>query len=176
MLCASEKLKFESEKLFLFLLCKNFINFTLYTLHFTLAKHSVLCATPFDLHVLSTPPAFVLSQDQTLHKIYLSLQLSLEVQIFYFEPFGSLTFFEFWPSKGSFTRNWFGLWPNNLHIFRILNYELWIMNCELLFGLAFLAFSLFSSQRPCVVARLPLYHLVRAVSTVFFASFKKKIF
>ena len=26
--------------------------------------------TPFDLHVLSTPPAFVLSQDQTLHKMY----------------------------------------------------------------------------------------------------------
>ena len=25
-------------------------------------------ATPFDLHVLSTPPAFVLSQDQTLRK------------------------------------------------------------------------------------------------------------
>jgi hypothetical protein len=25
---------------------------------------------PFDLHVLSTPPAFTLSQDQTLHKIY----------------------------------------------------------------------------------------------------------
>jgi hypothetical protein len=25
--------------------------------------------TPFDLHVLGTPPAFVLSQDQTLHKI-----------------------------------------------------------------------------------------------------------
>jgi hypothetical protein len=24
----------------------------------------------FDLHVLSTPPAFVLSQDQTLHKIF----------------------------------------------------------------------------------------------------------
>ena len=23
---------------------------------------------PFDLHVLSTPPAFVLSQDQTLHR------------------------------------------------------------------------------------------------------------
>ena len=27
--------------------------------------------TPFDLHVLGMPPAFVLSQDQTLHKIYL---------------------------------------------------------------------------------------------------------
>ena len=26
---------------------------------------------PFDLHVLSTPPAFVLSQDQTLKKLYL---------------------------------------------------------------------------------------------------------
>jgi hypothetical protein len=25
-------------------------------------------ATPFDLHVLGTPPALVLSQDQTLHK------------------------------------------------------------------------------------------------------------
>ena len=23
---------------------------------------------PFDLHVLGTPPAFILSQDQTLHK------------------------------------------------------------------------------------------------------------
>ena len=28
-------------------------------------------ATPFDLHVLGTPPAFVLSQDQTLNKFYL---------------------------------------------------------------------------------------------------------
>ena len=27
--------------------------------------------TPFDLHVLGTPPAFVLSQDQTLKKLYL---------------------------------------------------------------------------------------------------------
>ena len=31
---------------------------------------------PFDLHVLSTPPAFVLSQDQTLNKM-VSKQLSL---------------------------------------------------------------------------------------------------
>ena len=29
--------------------------------------------SPFDLHVLSTPPAFVLSQDQTLYKWYLNL-------------------------------------------------------------------------------------------------------
>ena len=28
--------------------------------------------TPFDLHVLGTPPAFVLSQDQTLYEWYLN--------------------------------------------------------------------------------------------------------
>ncbi len=26
------------------------------------------CRIPFDLHVLSTPPAFILSQNRTLHK------------------------------------------------------------------------------------------------------------
>ena len=31
-------------------------------------EHPASRAFPFDLHVLSTPPAFVLSQDQTLHK------------------------------------------------------------------------------------------------------------
>ena len=30
-------------------------------------------ATPFDLHVLGTPPALVLSQDQTLHKNFMEL-------------------------------------------------------------------------------------------------------
>ena len=33
---------------------------------------SKLSIVSFDLHVLSTPPAFVLSQDQTLHKISVS--------------------------------------------------------------------------------------------------------
>ena len=33
-------------------------------------------STPFDLHVLSTPPAFILSQDQTLNKM-VSEELSL---------------------------------------------------------------------------------------------------
>ena len=32
--------------------------------------------TPFDLHVLGTPPAFVLSQDQTLKKLYLNCRSS----------------------------------------------------------------------------------------------------
>ena len=44
---------------------------------------------PFDLHVLSTPPAFVLSQDQTLHQIYDQMPMHL---IFCFE---SLTLFLF---------------------------------------------------------------------------------
>ena len=32
--------------------------------------HPASWASSFDLHVLSTPPAFVLSQDQTLYKLY----------------------------------------------------------------------------------------------------------
>ena len=30
--------------------------------------------SPFDLHVLGAPPAFVLSQDQTLEKLYLNAE------------------------------------------------------------------------------------------------------
>ena len=36
-------------------------------------RHSVTEVTPYDLHVLSTPPAFVLSQNQTLHNIFLEI-------------------------------------------------------------------------------------------------------
>ena len=36
---------------------------------------TVLLLEPFDLHVLGTPPAFVLSQDQTLHKSYIMKNL-----------------------------------------------------------------------------------------------------
>ena len=32
------------------------------------ANGHLLSTSPFDLHVLGTPPAFILSQDQTLHK------------------------------------------------------------------------------------------------------------
>jgi hypothetical protein len=39
-------------------------------------------ATSFDLHVLGTPPALVLSQDQTLHKkLYGALIGSMEAAI-----------------------------------------------------------------------------------------------
>ena len=31
-----------------------------------------VCSASFDLHVLGTPPAFILSQDQTLNKLYLN--------------------------------------------------------------------------------------------------------
>ncbi len=33
---------------------------------------------PFDLHVLGTPPAFILSQDQTLHEFVCRFRYSLE--------------------------------------------------------------------------------------------------
>ena len=34
-------------------------------------------ATSFDLHVLGTPPALVLSQDQTLHKDFMEPEMAL---------------------------------------------------------------------------------------------------
>ena len=37
---------------------------------------------PFDLHVLSTPPAFVLSQDQTLTNLLGSSRLALYIRTF----------------------------------------------------------------------------------------------
>ena len=40
-----------------------------------LSQKQASSTTPFDLHVLGTPPAFVLSQDQTLRLIPVSLQL-----------------------------------------------------------------------------------------------------
>ena len=36
--------------------------------HVLLTRSPLGASTSFDLHVLSTPPAFVLSQDQTLHR------------------------------------------------------------------------------------------------------------
>ena len=36
--------------------------------------------SPFDLHVLSVPPAFVLSQDQTLYKSCISINISVELR------------------------------------------------------------------------------------------------
>ena len=41
-------------------------------MHYSPVRHSTVPASrdfAFDLHVLATPPAFVLSQDQTLHLI-----------------------------------------------------------------------------------------------------------
>ena len=35
----------------------------------------------FDLHVLGTPPALILSQDQTLHKIFLSVYTDFKLLI-----------------------------------------------------------------------------------------------
>ena len=45
--------------------------------------------SPFDLHVLGTPPAFVLSQDQTLQYTLLKNRLALNYLIQNFVCFGS---------------------------------------------------------------------------------------
>lgn len=37
---------------------------------------SIAKTSPFDLHALGTPPAFILSQDQTLRLIFLSVFFS----------------------------------------------------------------------------------------------------
>ena len=43
-------------------------------------KKPVRDSLPLDLHVLGTPPAFILSQDQTLHKKYEGILLSHTVE------------------------------------------------------------------------------------------------
>ena len=45
-------------------------------------------STPFDLHVLSTPPAFILSQDQTLNKM-VSKELSFLKSLYRSHPLAS---------------------------------------------------------------------------------------
>ncbi len=45
-------------------------------------RHSKPEGFSFDLHVLGTPPAFILSQDQTLHLIFLSLLFLISSDIF----------------------------------------------------------------------------------------------
>src|SRR5258708_36009085 len=39
-------------------------------------RHSLPESRAFDLHVLGTPPAFILSQDQTRHSVFISNLLS----------------------------------------------------------------------------------------------------
>ncbi len=67
--------------------------------------------TPFDLHVLGTPPAFVLSQDQTLE--FNLLQRSLVVWFFYFA-----WSFRFSRCCLSITKNQLGLFVVSLYSFQ----------------------------------------------------------
>ena len=60
--------------------------------HALLTRPPLGIATPFDLNVLGTPPAFILSQDQTLEQIVLK---PLPVRIWLSSLFGSFTFFEY---------------------------------------------------------------------------------
>ena len=48
------------------------------------AARSVLLHSPLDLHVLGTPPAFILSQDQTLRNIFITFAGALFFLRFFF--------------------------------------------------------------------------------------------
>ena len=76
-----------------------------------LPKDSVQGAS-FDLHVLSTPPAFILSQDQTLVKSVCSVRMTLAIH----------PLLLFWKSLASITR------INNVRSENIfLNFQGWLL-------------------------------------------------
>ena len=68
--------------------------------------------SPFDLHVLGTPPAFILSQDQTLVKSVCSVRMTLAIH----------PLLLFWKSLASITR------INNVRSENIyLNFQGWLL-------------------------------------------------
>ena len=109
-------------------------------------KKSVLSAS-FDLHVLSTPPAFILSQDQTLVKSVCSVRMTLAIH----------PLLLFWKSLASITR------INNVRSENIcLNFQGWLLfnyQCSFLFV--------------ALATAILLYHSYLALSTTFLAFFKK---
>ena len=46
-------------------------------------SEDLIRTAPFDLHVLGTPPAFILSQDRTLYKIFDSDRYTVRIRIQY---------------------------------------------------------------------------------------------
>ena len=105
--------------------------------------------TPFDLHVLGTPPAFVLSQDQTLE--FNLLQRSLVVWFFYFA-----WSFRFSRCCLSITKNQLGLFVVSLYSFQ---------------GASLL--SLGPRSRSFLATALTVYLRLRTLSTPFFIFLSK---
>ena len=137
-----------------------------------LPKDSVQGAS-FDLHVLSTPPAFILSQDQTLVKSVCSVRMTLAIH----------PLLLFWKSLASITR------INNVRSENfILNFQGWLLfnyQCSCLLSLCDSLFIISHSQslvnnffiflfsRISVVfstARI-IYHNFLCLSTTFFKFF-----
>ena len=56
------------------------------------ATKTILLLSPFDLHVLSTPPAFILSQDQTLRIIFFTFS-GVSYGFYYLKRQGIVCFF-----------------------------------------------------------------------------------
>ena len=73
----------------------------------TLAPLSTTCiatsSTPLDLHVLSTPPAFVLSQNQTLRKEFAPVTLNHRKNLTVHLPDQSSSLARGHPNQGSFS-------------------------------------------------------------------------
>ena len=106
---------------------------------------------PFDLHVLGTPPAFVLSQDQTLYKLYLNDRSRSNL---YRAICHSLKLFIL-----SFTGNWLNPVPPSfqLHIFRCA--PVWCFSFRSLFNL--------QGTRPTTAEQSLFYHMSAILSTTF---------
>ena len=106
----------------------------------------------FDLHVLSTPPAFVLSQDQTLNKM-VSTQTWVWANL-YRAICHSLKLFIL-----SFTGNWLNPVPPSLqlHIFRCA--PVWCFSFRSLFNL--------QGTRPTTAEQSLSYHMSAILSTTF---------
>ena len=101
----------------------------------------------FDLHVLSTPPAFILSQDQTLVKSVCSVRMTLAIH----------PLLLFWKSLASITR------INNVRSENIfLNFQGWLLfnyQCSLLL--------------PSLATAILIYHNDISLSTTFLTFLKK---
>ena len=69
----------------------------------SMCKHTSVKYSSFDLHVLGMPPAFILSQDQTLHLTHMFLRLRVFVLFTFFRNFfGSKLTFPIQFSKSDF--------------------------------------------------------------------------
>ena len=113
----------------------------------------------FDLHVLGTPPAFILSQDQTL---MLNSLLSSPESSGFPSLFALQTFLDFTVLFGLVLSNRFVLWNSSANLFAVFG----------IFRVALLFICQGSVCCCCSAATLLSYHAARTLSTTFLNFFK----